>query len=226
MPSATHAARRAAAARYRSSPVRGSGSGSSTRIGVGAVPGERVRPAPPGRPRRRAGPITLPGPPGSCRTGVRRTGRTGAWPLTTTPRPVAAYPRGVADDEDRGTPVPDRYADRWIRCTDAGIEVRGYYLPWAPRPTSPTQGWPGCEASSTCRPPGAGDVSGARPTRATGPASIPAGRGSGRRSCSTGGQGAPVPHAGRSRRLRGGRPAPLRPGTGRRTAERARGPLI
>ncbi len=34
----------------------------------------------------------------------------------------------MAADPPSG-PVP-AYADRWIRCTDTGIAVRGYYLPW------------------------------------------------------------------------------------------------
>lgn len=27
-------------------------------------------------------------------------------------------------------PDPGTYEDRWIRCTDAEVQVRGYYFPW------------------------------------------------------------------------------------------------
>ncbi len=33
-------------------------------------------------------------------------------------------------DEPTGQGADGAYADRWIRCTDSGIAVRGYYFPW------------------------------------------------------------------------------------------------
>ena len=34
------------------------------------------------------------------------------------------------DDHAPDDDAPDEYADRWVRCTPAGIELRGYYFPW------------------------------------------------------------------------------------------------
>ena len=36
----------------------------------------------------------------------------------------------MVDDDTAGARPGGSYADRWIRCTDTGIAVRGYYFPW------------------------------------------------------------------------------------------------
>ena len=78
--------------------------------------------------------------------------------------------------------MADLYKDRWVTCGDEEIRVRWYYL-WGTK-RIPYRAVHGIKRVSLTATRGKARI-GARPTRATGPASTPRGRPSRSRWCST-----------------------------------------